>query len=142
MTPTEHTSYAKELLSSLVDDHPGIESLVFDFDRTQNRNAAKAMEAIVCHRLAKNSGQQPRRKRNTTYEWKEGIFNCRNIADRDYLWTNIRRNVADGLHNSGRTKPVAYLLAFSNPSAITLSVWAIPEPILYDSLSSIPLKQD
>jgi len=54
----------------------------------------------------------------------------------------MRRTVADEIHHSAKNKPVAYLLAFSNPSDTTLSVWAIPEPLLYDTLSSLPLKED
>jgi HNH endonuclease len=141
MTATEHESYAKDLLSSLSDERREIEGMNFVIDRTQSRNAAKAMTAILCQRLSMKSKHQPKHKANTTYEWKEGIFNCRNIADRDYLWTNIRRSVADGIHHSAKNKPVAYLLAFSKPSGTTLSVWAIPEPILNNSLLSLPLKE-
>ena len=141
MTLTEHESYAKELLSSLADDNPEFESLHFISNRTQSRNAARAMTAILCHRLFKTSRHQPAHKANTTYEWKEGIFNCRNIADRDYFWSNMRRSVADKIHDDARNKPVAYLLAFSNPSDTTLNVWAIPEPLLHDSLSSLPPKK-
>jgi hypothetical protein len=36
---------------------------------------------------------------------------------------------------------MAYLLAFANPSGTTLNVWAVPEPLLYNSLSSLPLKE-
>lgn len=142
MTATDHENYAKDLLSSLSDDHPEVEGLNFVPDRTQSRNAAKAMTAILCHRLLKKSSHQPSRKENTTYEWEEGVFNCRNIADRGYLWTNMRRTVASDLHDIANNKPVAYLLAFSNPLDTTLSVWAIPEPLLHDSLLSLPLKED
>jgi hypothetical protein len=143
MTFAEHEIYAREILSSLPDNHPQIENLMYTPDPTQSRNAAKAMTAILCHRLIEKSGYQPRptRKGKTTYEWKEGIFNCRNIADRDYLWTNMRRRVADVMHAVARNKPVVYLLAFSNPSDTTLNVWTIPEPLLHDSLSSLPSKE-
>jgi 5-methylcytosine-specific restriction endonuclease McrA len=53
----------------------------------------------------------------------------------------MRRHVADEIHQSARNQPVAYLLAFSNPSDTTLSVWAIPESLLFDGLSSLPLKE-
>jgi hypothetical protein len=36
---------------------------------------------------------------------------------------------------------MAYLLACSGPSDQTINVWAIPEPVLYGSLSNLPLKQ-
>jgi len=142
MTLIEHQSYAKEILSSLADDHPEVEGLIFVAEHTQSRNAARAMTAIICHRLFKKSKHQPTRRANTTYDWREGIFNCRNIADRDYLWTNMRRSVAHAMHGSARNTPVAYLLAFSNPSDTAMRVWAIPEPVLYESLSSLPVKGD
>lgn len=137
MTSTEHESYAKELLSSLSRDHPEIKNLKFGPDQTQSRNAAKAMTALLCHRLLKNSDHRPTRKANQTYEWNEGTFNCRNIADRDYMWTNMRRGVANKIHRTARSKPVAYLLACCKPADTALNVWAIPEPFLYDSLSSL-----
>ncbi len=141
MMPTEHERYAKKLLSSLSDEHPEVKSLSFEPDSTQSRNAAKAMTAILCNRLYKASGGQPEPEKNTTYEWEEGIFNCRNIADRDYLWSNMRRNVADAIHKRAVKKPVAYLLAFSSPTETTLNVWAIPEPVLHKSLSNLPVKE-
>jgi hypothetical protein len=100
------------------------------------------MTAIICHRLFTNSKIQPEHKVGTTYEWKDGTFNCRNIADRDYLWTNIRRSVADELHASTTPfRPVAYLLACSDPEDTTLQVWAIPEPLLYSALSRLTPKE-
>jgi hypothetical protein len=141
MIPAEHEEYAKAILSCLSDDHPEVENLNFQPDRSQSRNAARAMTAMLCHRLFKKTGHLPRREENTTYEWRDGIFNCRNIADRDYLWTNMRRPLADKIHESASEKPVAYLLAFSHPSDGKLNVWAIPEPLLYDSLSSLSPKE-
>jgi hypothetical protein len=142
MTVSEQVSYAGELLSSLTDENPEIEGLSFTPDRTQSRNASKAMTAILCHRLFKKSGHQPTPQRNITFEWKQGIFNSRNIADRGYFWTNMRRHAADLMHVAARNRPVTYLLAFCNPSSTTLGVWSIPEPLLYDSLPSLPSKAD
>jgi hypothetical protein len=141
MAPIEHENYAKDLLFSLSDDHPETELVNFVPDTTKSRNAAGAMTAILCQRLFKKSKHRPMQKENKTYEWKEGIFISRNIADRDYLWTNIRRDFANAMHDTARSKPVAYLLACSNPSDATLFAWAIREPLLHDSLSSLPLKK-
>lgn len=135
-----HESYAEKLLLSISAERPDIESLRFKPDSKQSRNAAKAMTEILCNRLHRASGRQPELERNTTYQWEEGIFNCRNIADRDYLWSNIRRTVADAVHEKAAKKPVAYLLAFSSPEDTTLNVWAIPEPVLHESLSNLPAK--
>jgi len=137
MAPSEHKQYAIDLLTDLSVDQPEIKDLNFDADRAQVRNAAKAMTAILCHRLLKKSKHNPIHKANTTYEWKEGIFNSRNIADRDYMWTNIRRNLADEIHKIGQSKPAVYLLACWKPTDTMINVWAIPEPILHDSLSSL-----
>ncbi len=141
MIPAEHERYAKELLSSFADDRPEIESLHFDSDRTKSRNAARAMAEILCHRVFRKSGHRPSRLANKTYKWIEGIFVCRNIADRDYMWTNIRRPTAEVIHDYARIKPVAYLLVFSKPQGATLSVWALPEPLLHESLSRLPTKK-
>lgn len=141
MPSTEHENYAKDLLLSLSGDDSQIGSLDFIPNPMQSRNAAKAMEVILCRRLLEKSKQQPTHKANTTYEWKQGIFNCRNITDRKYLWTNMRRNVAEKIHGSARIKPAAYLLACSNPSDTMLYVWAIPEPLVHDSLSRLPPKE-
>jgi hypothetical protein len=99
------------------------------------------MAAILCHRLTQNSKSQPTPVGNRKYEWKGGVFNSRNIADRGYLWTNLRRGVADEIHATARDKPVAYLLACSNPSDPIRNVWALPEPVLYDGLASLPPKE-
>ena len=70
MTDAEHENYAKDILSSLLDNRPEVETVKFQSDETQSRNAANAMAAILCHRLFKRSGDQPKRITNTTYEWK------------------------------------------------------------------------
>src|SRR5258708_4800337 len=142
MNLTDHGNYAEKVLGNLADDHSESEMFEFEPDRTQTRNAAKAMTAIFIGRLLTNSERQPRLKRNSTYEWAEGILNCRNIADRNYLWTNVRRGLADALHAAATHQPTIYLMAFSSSSDTTIKVWAIPEPIVYDSLSSLPLKKD
>ena len=141
MTLFEHESYAMELLSSLTDGHLEIENLRFEVDRTRRGNAARAMTAILCHRLFMKSSYQPKLKERNTYEWNDGIFMCRNISDRPYMWTNVRRNVADVVHGHARNNPVAYLLAFLNPTDTSLSVWALPEPLLYYNLPKFPVKK-
>ncbi len=141
MTFTEHENYARDLLSSLSTEYSRTETLDFVLNPTQSRNAAKAMTAILCRRLSESSNRHPTHKGSKTYEWKDGIINNRNIADRDYLWTNIRRNVADELHDNAASKALAYLMAFSNPSDDTIQVWAIPEPVIFESLSRLPLKE-
>ncbi len=141
MLTDEHEKYANKLLLSLSDELPDVEKIIYEPNSTHSRNAAKAMTAILCNRLYKASGQYPNPEKYTTYEWAQGIFNCRNIADRDYLWSNMKRNVADALHETAVKKPVAYLLAFSSPTDTTLNIWAIPEPILHNSLSNLPLKE-
>lgn len=140
MTRTEHETYARDLLSSLRSDQPEIDNFDFAPVPNESRNAANAMTAILCHRLSKESGNQPTRKANTTYEWRGGTFNCRNLTDRDYLWTNLRRSVAGNMHDSAKGKPAAYLMTFSKPSDTTFGIWSIPEPLLHDSLSSLPMK--
>lgn len=141
MNPAKHENYARDLLFSLSDDHPETETLNFVPNATQSRNAARAMTKILCARLSKNSKHDPTHYANTTFEWKEGMFNYRNIADRAYLWTNMRRNVADEIHTAAGSKPVAYLLACTTPSDPKLHVWALPEPLFHDSLSNLPLKE-
>lgn len=137
-----HETYAMKLLSSLMDSEPQIEALNFQPDRTQSRNAAKAMTIILCNRLHKASGQQPKPEKNTTYVWEDGLFNCRNIADRGDLWSNMRRSVADAIHERAAKEPVVYLMAFSSPTDdATINVWAIPEPVLHKSLSNLPVKE-
>lgn len=107
----------------------------------KSRNAANAMTAIVCGRLLGGSGHRPLRQRDKTFKWKEGVFACRNIADRDYVWTNVRRNVADSIHDAAERQPAAYLLSCTSPSNTTLSAWAIPEPLVYESLLYLPVKK-
>src|SRR5437899_904898 len=104
MTGAEHESFAKDLLSSLSDDRSEVEAIDFTPDRTQSRNAANAMTAILCHRLFKKSNHQPMRIGNKIFEWKEGVFNNRNIADRASLWTNMRCHVAATMHGYSKTK--------------------------------------
>ena len=142
MTLFEQDNYAHQLLSSLADENPELGVLGFSPDRTQSRNASKAMTAILCRRLLKKSSHQPMPQRNNTFEWIGGVFNSRNIADRGYFWTNMRRRAADLIHVAASKRPAAYVLAFSNPSDTMLRVWAIPEPLVYDSLPSLPLKAD
>ncbi len=141
MTPSVHDDYAKDLLLSLFDYHPEMDVITFVPNPSQSRNAAKAMTAILCHRLFKNSRQIPILRFGTTFEWKEGVFNCRNIADRGYLWTNMRRNAADDIHEIAESKAVAYLLACSDPGETKLSAWVLPEPLFHSSLSKLPPKK-
>ncbi len=145
MTPQAHEDYAFDLLSSLRDDGPGIDDLSFVPNPRKSRNASKAMEAIVSHRLVKNSNQRPAHRTNTvsdtTYDWKQGIFNCRNIADRGYLWTNMRLGVASEMHETAVNRPAAYLLACCEPEDTTMHAWALPEPLLHDSLQGLVFEQ-
>jgi len=146
MTPVEHEKYARELLQALADNTEAKgPSAVANPRRT--RNAAKAMEAIICHRLSKEAGGRPTQKagtsrNDTTYDWEQGTFNSRNIADRPYAWTNLWRNVEKRMYESAQSRPVAYLLAFSCPSEATLGVWAIPEPLVHDRLANLPPKKN
>lgn len=138
---TEQESYAAELLSALLVEDAKIDGLIFEPDRAQSRNAAKAMTAILCNRIYCKSSYQPALQHNTTYAWNGGMFNCRNIADRDYLWTNVRQSIANEMHEIASSLPAAYVLAFSSPSTKTMCVWAIPEQLLYESLSNLEPKE-
>lgn len=53
----------------------------------------------------------------------------------------MRRGVANELHESARGGPAAYLLTCCKPADKGINVWAIPEPILYDSLESLPFEE-
>src|SRR5579862_4497688 len=97
MNISQHKSFAKILLSDLAREHRKTHEFEFVPDRAQSRNAAKAMTSILCHRLFEKSEHRPQPVGNTTFEWNDGIFNCRNIADRDHLCTNIRRSVANAM---------------------------------------------
>ena len=90
MHASVHEKYASDLLQTITDgDLSGVR---FGFiPRRKSRHASGAMTAILCQRILRNSGKEPTQKASTTFEWKEGTFNCRNIADREYLWTNMRR---------------------------------------------------
>ena len=141
MTSRDHEDYAADLLVSLRDDGPEIEVPDFVPNPRQSRNAAKAMTAILCHGLFKQSKHRPIHKKGKNYEWKQGTFNCRNIADRGYFWTNMRLGVADEMHEAAKRMPVAYLLACCEPLDTTMNTWAIPEPLLYDALASLRFEE-
>jgi 5-methylcytosine-specific restriction endonuclease McrA len=53
----------------------------------------------------------------------------------------MRRTVADSIHERASTQPAAYLLTYSDPKEATLNVWALPEPMLFNSLASLPEKK-
>ena len=137
MIPKDHDDFARDILSSLHGDPSQDQPLEFVPKLTKSRNAANAMAAILCNRLFKNTAQRPNQREGTTYSWKNGTFNCRNIADRGYLWTNIRRTFADKIHSYAQNEPVAYLLACCEPTNATMNIWALPEPLLHDSLASL-----
>ena len=141
MTPKDHEDYARDLLFSLRGDSSETGAIDFDLDPRQKGNAAQAMAAILCDRLLKNSEQDPIHKRDAAYEWKQGIFNCRNIADRGYAWTNITPGVRKTMHDAAKGQPVAYLLARWRPSGRTMNIWAIPEPLMHDTLPRLPIKK-
>jgi HNH endonuclease len=141
MTLAEHDKYATELLLHLPSGHAADAGPPFSPNPRQSRNAAKAMTTILCHRLLKNSGQQPMPRKYQDLEWNGGVFNCRNLADRNYMWTNLRPTVADELHLMANSRPVAYLLACCPPEETSFDVWAIPEPVLYESLSGLVFEE-
>lgn len=142
MTPSDHDNYATELLISLADAPSKNEPLIFIPDPDTSRNAAKAMTAILCHRLAASSQHQPIHRSNTNFQWGNGTFNLRNIADRDYLWTNMRRGVAHKMHHIATSRPAVYLLACCQPKDTSMKVWAVPEPIFYDGLTHLEFEED
>jgi hypothetical protein len=137
MGPKEHADYAADLLLSLRDGGPESEALSFSVNPKQSRNVVRTMTAILCHRLFENSTHRPFRKTRTTYEWNQGTFNYRSIADWDYFWTNMRPGVADEMHEIAKSRPAAYLLAFCERANTTMSIWAVPEPLLHDGLTSL-----
>ena len=137
MTHEDHQGFAADLLSSLRDDGPETEVVSFVPNPRQSRSAARAMAAILCHRLFKNSRQRPIQKKDRIYEWKQGTFDSRNITDRAYFWTNMRPAVASEMHATAESKPVAYVLACCKPEGTTMSAWAIPEPLMHASLASL-----
>ena len=142
MTPRDHEVYAADLTASLGGDGPETEVISFMPDPSRKRNAAKAMAVILCHRLFVNSGYRPiRKKASRNYEWKLGTFNCRNIADRNYFWANLRPGVANEIHDFAERSPAAYLLACCQPADTTMDTWAVPEPLLYDSLPGLNFEQ-
>jgi hypothetical protein len=141
MTPEDHEDYAADLLSSIRTDSPETDALDFIPNPRQTRNAAKAMAVILCRRVTMNSKHRPLLRKNTTYEWKQGVFNCRNIADRGYFWTNFRQRFAGEIHDAAGSQPVAFLLACCEPADTRMNIWAIPEPLLHGALANLPVKE-
>ena len=45
------------------------------------------------------------------------------------------------MHDTAKGKPVAYLLACCEPADTGMNTWVIPEPLLYDSLVSLPFEE-
>ena len=91
--------------------------------------------------FSRNSHHRPIRKINTTYEWKEGTFNCKDRTTASYFWTNMRPSVADKMHDTAKSKPVACLFAHCEPANTTMNIWAIPEPLLHDSLGGLRFEE-
>jgi predicted restriction endonuclease len=136
----DNDEYSMQLLSALSEFAAGMPVLNFTPNPTQSRNAARAMNALICRRLSMRN-EAPAHRSAATYEWRGGVFNSRNIADRDYFWTNMRRGVAKEMHDEAVTKPAAYLFACAKPGDTAMRLWAIPEPILHDSLRSLVFEQ-
>ena len=141
MTLADHDKYSKELLAAISEDRERLPPLDFVPNPAQSRNAAKAMTAIICHRLS-NGLQGALRRSGKTYEWTTGVFNSRNIADRDYFWTNMRRGVASEMHDNAASKAAAYLFACCKQEETSFKVWAIPEPIVHECLTSLVFEED
>ena len=145
MTPKDHKDYAMDLFFSLRGDGPEAKAVNFAPNPRQTKNAANAMTAILRHRLFEGSKQRPIPKTDAgsekTFEWKQGIFNLRNRTDLSYFWTNMRPGVAKKLHDTAKSKPVAYLFAHCEPEDTRMDTWALPEPVLHDSLASLPFEE-
>ena len=141
MTEVDHEEYASTLLIALSNGPTANALLSFVPDSKKSRNAASSMVAIISRRIFLNTERHAVRKRASIYGWNDGIINCRNISDRDYLWTNLRRSIADQMHNMAKDQPLAYLFTCANLEGTTLYVWAIPETTLYDALTRLPPKE-
>jgi hypothetical protein len=141
MTTLEHENYAKMLFSSLLDDRQDVDNVIFEIDRESEKNTARAMLTIIVNRLFKKTREQPKHEKGNSFEWKDGIFNCRNISDRKTFFTNIPRKGVENLHEIASKKCVTYVCVCSMESDPSFSVWVIPEPVLYGSLSSISLNE-
>ncbi len=136
-----HDAYAQLLLQGTVEGASPESPLSFTPQLDKSRNAAHAMLAILCQRLRNASSKEPSQIHATTFNWDGGQINSRNIADRQDFWTNIRKSVADELHRSAKDVPVVYLMTCCAPHEATFHVWALPEPIVYASLGSLPTKK-
>jgi hypothetical protein len=117
------------------DGGPEVEALPPDPDPEHDDNAARAVREILEHRLRKNSNKRAIPKKDTTYDWKQGSFNCRTMTDRRttrgriYFWTGPSLNLTKVMHDTARSRPAAYLLACCQPEDVALNVWALPEPL-------------
>jgi len=129
--------YSKSVLSALSLLPKG--KPTFEIDPKKSRNAAAAMTAVLYNRLA-TVGQVPRFAGRTTYQWGDGIINIRN-AVKPFLWTNLRVEWAKAFHASAANRPALYLMACWQPAHDTMHVWAIPEPVMFDALPKLPVRE-
>lgn len=135
---TDQNLYSTNILEALAQSPEAAPPLTIK--ETSTRNTAKHMRAVLANRLSSTGPRAEKRKR-TTYQWNQGIIFFRN-AVREDLWTNIQMNLVDALHEEATHLPVTFLMAAWNSSLSEMHIWAIPEEIIQNALSTIPLNQD
>jgi hypothetical protein len=109
-------------------------------DHEGSRSASACMTQLLCRRLAR-SGESPRSRGRTTFDWNNGTVNIRNAAHRKY-WTNIRMGFAKVFHEQAEDHATLYLLAWWNPLDSFIHVWAIPDHVVYAVLDYLPIGED
>ncbi|MBI3822384.1 MAG: HNH endonuclease [Planctomycetes bacterium] len=141
MPTPDHDAFSMQLLSSISEVAAEMPPLGFTANPAKSRNAADAMAALICHRLSPINETLLAPRSDRTYNWRGGVFNSRNITDRDYFWTNMRRGVAEKMHDNALNRPVAYLFACAKPGEAVVRLWAIPEPIFHDCLRGLSFEE-
>lgn len=137
-----HNPYARKILDALVVPPP--QTVTPRIRPDSSRNAASNLTAVLCHRLAQSSpvtessvDRGPSGK--TTFAWKEGGINFRNIVGKkSEFWTNLILNYANQLHASYQSVPLVFVTTSWRTTDEVIHLWAIPEPIIYDALLRIP----
>ena len=130
-----HTEYAQQLLTCLPQTPAALPTIEIDDGRS--KNAGRCMTALACNRLAA-LGEQPRRRKYTTFDWNGGVFALRNARITDHHWSTAQNAVVQELHQVAQERPVVYLLTYRAVDEGVLHAWAVSEDVAFDAFGRLP----
>lgn len=110
--------------------------------------SASYMTTLLNNRLS-ISGNNSHPIERTTFQWRDGLLNFRNIANakkavHDRIWTNIREHSVESWKATAAVTPFVFVISswFLMEEEHYFHTWVFPSELIFDALPHLPASKD